>query len=154
MSKADQIVVFTLDEQRYGIPLTVVERVVRMVEITHLPAAPEYIRGVINVQGEIMPVLDLRSRFGLPPRPVELSDQLIIIRCAGRSLVLMTETACEVRDCPHQLLPEHAEALPDLPFLSGVAKFPDGLILLSNPEGLLSPGETKALDTLLGGAER
>jgi len=85
MSRADQIVIFTLNEQRYGIPLGVVERVVRMVEITRLPSGPEFIQGVINVQGEIMPVLNLRRRFNLVERPVELSDQLIIIRCAARS---------------------------------------------------------------------
>lgn len=149
MIKPDQIVIFSLDEQRYGIPLGVVERVVRMVEITPLPAAPDFIHGVINVQGRILPVLDLRRRFGLPERPVELSDQLIIIRCTTRSFALMTDTACEVREFMEQMQTGASEILPDLQFLAGVAKLPDGLILLQDPEMLLSSGETKAIDELL-----
>lgn len=149
MARSKRVVVFTLEEQRYGIPLAAVERVVRMVEITPLPAAPEFIRGVINVQGVIMPVLDLRRRFGLPARPVEISDQLIIIRCPQRSFALMTESACEVRECPPQMLTTAEKIFPHLPFLSGVGKLPDGLILLSDPEVLLSPGETATIDELL-----
>lgn len=147
MTGPDQIVVFTLDGQRYGIPLDVVERVVRMVEITRLPATPEFIHGVINVQGKILPVLDLRRRFGLPERCVELSDQLIILCCATQSFALMTDTACEVRECTPQMLTEASKIFPDLPFLAGVAKLPDGLILLQSPETLLSPGEIAAIET-------
>ena len=150
MTRPDQIIIFTLDEQRYGIPLDLVERVVRMVEITQLPTSPGFIHGVINVQGEILPVLDLRQRLGLPQRQVELSDQLIIIRSATRSFALMTDTACQVRECTQRMLTRTAEILPDLPFLSGVVKFPDGLILLQDPEVLFSPCETKAFDELMG----
>jgi purine-binding chemotaxis protein CheW len=153
MTSSERIVAFSLDEKHYGIPLAGVEKVVRMVEITPLPAAPEFIRGVINVQGEIMPVLDLRCRFGLPARPVETSDQLIILRCRQRSFALMAEGACEVRECPPQMLTAAEKILPHLPFFSGVAKLPDGLILLSDPEVLLSPGETAAIDKLLAREE-
>lgn len=146
----DQIVIFTHDEQRYGIPLKVVERVVRMVEITHVSAGPAFIRGVINVQGKILPVVDLRRRLSLPERPVELSDQLIIIRCASRSFALMTDTACDVRKCTEKLLTESSKILPDLPFLAGVAKLPDGLILIQDPDALLSPDETASIDELIG----
>lgn len=149
MSGPEQIVVFTLDEQRYGIHLGVVERVVRMVEITRLPAGPEFIRGVINVQGEIMPVLDLRRRFDLPQRSIELCDQLIITRCAKRSFALMTDTACEVREFTEQMRTEACAILPELPYLAGVAKLPDGLILLSDPVALLSHREMEAIDALV-----
>lgn len=149
MSRADQIVIFTLNEQRYGIPLGVVERVVRMVEITRLPSGPEFIQGVINVQGEIMPVLNLRRRFNLVERPVELSDQLIIIRCAARSFALMTDRACEVRHCTEQLQTEAGKIIPDLPYLSAVARLPDGLILLQDPEALLSCAEAESIDELI-----
>jgi len=149
MTRPDQIVIFSLDEQRYGIPLGVVERVVRTVEITPLAGGPGFIHGVINVQGKILPVLDLRRRFGLPERPVELSDQLIIIRSAARSFALMTDTACEVRECTERMQTAAAEILPDLPFLAGVIKLPDGLILLQDPEILLSPGEAKTFDEFM-----
>lgn len=149
MAKPDQIVLFTLDEQRYGIPLGAVERVVRMVEITNVPTSPGFIQGVINVQGKILPVLDLRRRFGLPERPVELSDQLIIIRCATRSFAVITDTACEVRECTEQMRTEASEIIPDVPYLAGVVKLPDGLILLQSPETLLSPGDVAVIGELM-----
>lgn len=150
MTSSEQLVIFSLDEQRYGIPLATVERVVRIVEITHLPKAPDFIRGVINVQGEIMPVLDLRCRFGLPGRDSQLSDQLIILRCANRNFALIAESPCEVRECTTQMRTATEDLNPEFHFLTGVAKLPDGLILLSNPEVLLSSDEKKTIDELLG----
>lgn len=150
MTRTGQIVIFTLDEQRYGIPLEVVERVVRIVEITPLPAGPDYIHGVINIQGEIIPVLDLRKRFGLPERPVELSDQLLILRCANRGIALMADAVREVRECPERTLTKAAEILPDLPFLTGVVRLHDSLILVQDPEALFSNDETATTDALIG----
>ncbi|MDD2734130.1 MAG: chemotaxis protein CheW [Desulfuromonadaceae bacterium] len=149
MIKQNMILVFTLDGQRYGLPLDAVERVVRMVEITQLPEAPAAVRGVINFQGEIIPVLDLRQRFGLPERPVELDDQLIIITTVGRKRALIADTACEVRECPEESFTEAAGILPPLPLLTGIAKSSAGLILLHDPGSLLSPGEAQTLDSTL-----
>jgi purine-binding chemotaxis protein CheW len=149
MAQQDQILIFTLNGQRYGIPLGVVEMVVRMVTITPLTGSPEFIDGVINVHGKIIPVLNLRGRFGLPVRPTGLSDQLIILRCATRSFALIADMACDVMDCTEQMQAEAAEIIPDLPFLTAVVKLPDGLILLQDPEALLSPGESIAIDELI-----
>jgi len=149
MAKQNQILIFSLNGQRYGIPLGVVEMVVRMVAITPLSGGPEFIDGVINVHGKIIPVLNLRCRFGLPGRPAGLSDQLIILRCATRSFALIADIACDVMDCTEQMQAEAAEIIPDLPFLTAVVKLPDGLILLQDPEALLSPGESIAIDELI-----
>lgn len=146
MKMPRQIVVFTIEALRYGIPLAAVDRVVRMVEITPLPAGPEFIHGVINVQGEIMPVLNLRRRFGLPEQPLELSDQLIITRFAGRCYALVADTVSEVHLFQVREVAEAAAILPGLPFLSGVAKLPDGMILIHDPEKLLSPRELLKVD--------
>ncbi len=150
MSKHDKILIFTLSEQRYGIPLAVVERVVRMVTITPLSGGPEFIDGVINVHGEIIPVVNLRCRFGLPGRPAGFSDQLIILRCATRSFALIADMACDVWGCTEQMQAEAAEIIADLPFLAAVVKLPDGLVLLQDPEALLTPGESFAIDELIG----
>jgi purine-binding chemotaxis protein CheW len=150
MNTLDQIVTFTINEQRYGIPLEVVERVVRMVEITPLPTGPDFIHGVINVKGEILPVVNLRRRFRLPARPVEISDQLIIIRCATRSFVLMSDMSCEVLEFSEFMQTVASGIIPDLPFLSSVVKLPDGLILMQDPEMLLSPGESITIEEIIG----
>ncbi len=153
MNKPDQIVIFTLNGQRYGIPVTMVERVVRMVEITPLPAGPEFINGVINVQGEILPVVNIRLRFGLPERPIELSDKLIILRCASRRFVLMTDSFCDVQECTEQMQTDASEIVSGLPYLTAVVKLPDGLILLQDPEVLLTPAETVQINEIIGSCQ-
>ena len=71
----DFMVVFALDEPRYALLLSAVEKVVRAVEITPLPKAPEIVVGVINAQGRILPVLDIRKRFRLPAREMKPDDR-------------------------------------------------------------------------------
>src|SRR5277367_233894 len=73
-SQASHLVVFDLEEQRYALRLSAVEQVVRAVEITPLPKAPEIIRGVVNVHGRVVPVYHIRARFRLPEREIDLSD--------------------------------------------------------------------------------
>lgn len=141
-----KIIVFTIDDQRYGIRLDSVERVDRMVEITPLPAAPLFVLGVVDFHGVIMPVINLRQRFGLPERPVKPGDQLIITHSGTRSFALVADTACDVCEYAEQMFTESADILTDLPFLAGVARFPDGLILLHDLDTLLSADEERILD--------
>jgi len=73
-----RLVVFTLDEQRYALRLSAVERIVRVVEVPPLPKAPEIVLGIVNVQGRVLPVVNIRRRFRLPEREAGLRDQLIL----------------------------------------------------------------------------
>lgn len=143
MAAPGRIVLFTLDGQPYGVPLATVERVVRMVEVTAMPGAPEFVRGVINVQGRIVPVIDLRRRFGFATRPPELCDQLVIFGGShtGGGFAIMVDGTGGVRECREKEVAEVGEILPGLPFLAGVAKFADGIVLISEPNLLLTPGD-------------
>ncbi|MBI4530070.1 MAG: chemotaxis protein CheW, partial [Candidatus Latescibacteria bacterium] len=84
MKESHQLVVFTLDEQRYALHLSAVERVVCSVEVTPLPKAPEVVLGVINVQGQVLPVVNIRKRFQLPERGITLTDHFIVAQTARR----------------------------------------------------------------------
>ena len=84
---------FTLDGSHYAVPLPVVERVVRAVAILPLPKAPAFILGVINVQGHILPVVDLRRRFGLAPQAANQDDQFILARTSRRRVALVIDSA-------------------------------------------------------------
>ena len=75
---ADYLVVFTLAGQQLALPLAAVERIVRVVDVTPVPDAPPVVLGVINVQGRVVPVLDLRVWFGPPAPELDLNDKLII----------------------------------------------------------------------------
>lgn len=92
MKESVQLVVFTLNEQRYGLRLSAVERVVRAVEVTLLPSAPEIVLGIINLAGRVVPVMNVRQRFGLPEKESDLSDQFIIARTAMRTVALLVDS--------------------------------------------------------------
>src|SRR5690242_12083986 len=91
MKEVIQLVVFRLEAQRYALPLGVVERITRAVEVTPLPEAPDVVLGVIDVGGTVLPVLNIRRRFGLPEREIGLSDQFIISRTTERRVVLVVD---------------------------------------------------------------
>src|SRR5882724_6196846 len=96
MSELTQLVVFRLDEKRYGLRLAVVERIVRAVEITPLPKAPTIVLGVIDLEGRVLPVLNVRRRFRLPEREIGPDDQFLIAQTERRTVVLAVDEAQEV----------------------------------------------------------
>ena len=106
----DLYVVFTLDELLYGVRLSVAVRVLRAMEITPLPNAPSIVMGIIDLGGRIIPVVNIRRRFQLPERELELSDQLIVAMAVrrdlhedgGRLLALAVDTVVGVREMSAQ----------------------------------------------------
>jgi purine-binding chemotaxis protein CheW len=145
MNQAHQLVVFTLDEQCYAVPLSAVERIVRMVEITPVPKTPEVVLGVINVQGSVVPVVDIRRRFRLPARVPHLSDQLLIARTSKRPVALVVDAVTEVVTLSGQEIVPGETILAHLGYVTGVVKSPDGLILIHDLDSCLSLEEEQAL---------
>lgn len=148
-SPADKVVVFRLDEQRYALLLASVERIVRVVEITPLPKAPEIVLGIIDVWGAVIPVFDLRRRFRLPHRETRLTDQLIIARTARRRVALLIDSVLSVEDHPADVIITPDSILPGLDYISGVVRLPEGLVLIHELETFLSLDEEAALDRAL-----
>lgn len=140
------MIVFNLDEQRYALRLSAVERIVRIVEITPLPNAPEIVLGVVNVRGQVIPVVNMRKRFLLPDREVTLSDHLIIARTAKRTVALVADAVSGVVEYWEEELAATDRILPDLKYVEGVAKREDGLILIHNLDTFLSLEEEKTLE--------
>ena len=150
MFNSNQLVVFTLDNHRYALHLAVVERAVRMVEITPLPKAPEIVSGVINLQGRIVPVLNIRKRFRLPERKTNLSDQLLIARTARRTVALVVDAVCGVSDHATQETVVAPTIVPGLEYVTGVVKLEDGMLFIHNLDRFLSLEEEEALETAIG----
>jgi len=149
MNKSIQLVVFTLDEQRYALHLHVVRRVVRAVEITLLPKAPDIVLGVINMRGEIIPVVNMRKRFHLPEQEMDLSNQFIVSSTSRRSVALLVDMVGDVIEHPHQEIITPEKILPDMEYLEGVLKLEDGLILIHDLDTFLSLKENDALEHAL-----
>ncbi|MEO9061583.1 MAG: chemotaxis protein CheW [Nitrosospira sp.] len=151
-SMTDQYIVFILDTQRYALHLTVVDRVVRMVHVTPLPHAPDVVLGVVNLEGQVIPVMNVRQRFNLPVREIALTDRLIFAHTARRSVALVADTVTEVAEWSAESLIPAEEILPEVKYLEGVIKFRDGLILIHDLDKFLSLEEEHSLDLALDSA--
>ncbi len=146
MPETLQLIVFTLDAQRYALHLPVVERAIRMVEITPLPKAPGIVNGVVNFHGAVVPVLNIRSRFDLPEREPELGDQLLIARTSRRIVALVVDSVLDVVTLPSGELVEPEAILPQLEHLEGVVKLDDGMVFIQDLDAFLSLEEEQALE--------
>ncbi len=141
-----EILIFELAEQRYAVALRSVREVVRAVANTPLPRGPAVIHGIINVRGTLVPVFDLRARFGLPPKALEPSDHLIIAWARSRLVALRVDRADWMMDLAPDELQDAATIVPQAEYVDGVAKLPDGLVLIHDLDTFLSDAESEALD--------
>jgi purine-binding chemotaxis protein CheW len=147
-----RLVVFSVDDSRYGLPLEAVERVVRIVEITALPEAPEIILGVINVQGRVIAVANVRKRFGLNEREPALSDQLVIARTPRRPVALIVDEVTGVLEYSRgEAVPAEA-IVPGIDYVAGVVKLSDGMVLIHDLGRFLSLDEERNLDDAMANA--
>jgi len=151
--KKQNIVLFNLDEQRYALYLAAVEQVIRAVEITPLPKSPDIVLGIINFYGSIMPVIDLRRRFRLPTREIELDDQFIIVQTSKRLVVLAADSVTGVLELECNNVIETKETFPYADYLSGITKIENNIVLISDPEKFLSLNENILLDESLSGGK-
>jgi purine-binding chemotaxis protein CheW len=147
------IVLFTLDEPRYALDLSAVKRVVRAVEITPLPKAPEIVLGVINLQGQVVPVVDARKRFRLPGREMDLHDRFIIASTSRRLVALVADSVVGIRELGTREMVSAEQALPFASYIQGVAKVEGDLVLIYDLDQFLSLDEEQMLDAALSEAK-
>lgn len=145
----EQIVVFTLDEQVYGLPLNKVERVIHAIEITRLPKSPEIVSGIINVNGRILPVIDVRKRFGLASHEINMDDQLILADSGKRQVALIVDSVTNVQTIESYQHISTKETLPFAAYIGGIVKLDTELILIYDLEQFLNLDEEKQLEEAL-----
>lgn len=149
MTNSTQLVILALDEQRYALRLSAVGRIVRRVEISALPKAPEIVLGVINLQGRIIPVVNLRRRFRLPEPGARLSEQIVIADTARRTIALVVDAVLGViAQAPEEVIAAE-ELLPGLEYVEGIVKLADGMVFIHDLDAFLSLDEEQVLDEAL-----
>ena len=149
MKEPVELVAFVLDEQRFGLRLSVVERVVRAVEVTSLPSAPEIVLGAINLGGRVVPVVNIRKRFMFPEKEIGLDDHLIIAKTATRTVGLLVDSATALVEVSANDITDASQILPGMDYVDGVAKLEDGMILIHDLDKFLSLEEERALDAVM-----
>jgi purine-binding chemotaxis protein CheW len=142
------LVVFTLDGQ-YALHLRNVERVVRAAEVTPLPRTPNIVLGVINAQGSILPVVNVRRRFRLMEREVEPTDRLIIAKTSRRRVALLVDSVTGVIErAQDDVVPADA-IVPGTEYIEGVTHLDENILLIHDLDSFLSLDEERALDDAL-----
>ncbi|HEX5657059.1 MAG TPA: chemotaxis protein CheW [Polyangiales bacterium] len=134
-----QYVTFTLGNVDYGIEILSVQEFKGYSAVTPIPNMPPYVRGVMNLRGIIIPVFDLRVRFGLPA-PLDELSVIVVAVVEGRTVGLVVDTVSDVIDIKQsdiQETPEFSSRVPTA-FLRGLAKTGDQLVILLNLEHLVS----------------
>ena len=145
MNKSDQFVVFALDEKRYALRLFAVEKIVHAVEITPLPKAPEIVYGIINAQGRIIPVVNIRKRFRLPEREIDINDQFIITNTSRNTVVLVADAVSGVVERSEQEMTTTDKIVTGMGHVEGVVKLKDDMILILDLDKFLSLDEEEKL---------
>jgi purine-binding chemotaxis protein CheW len=151
-NEMEEYVVIGLDGLRVALRLSVVERVVRAVYVSPLPDAPEIVCGVVNVQGRVIPVVNIRRRFRLADRPMALTDRLVIAHTDQRPVALVADAVSGVLEYPESDIIGADDILPGLAHVDGVAKFEDGLLLIHDLGRFLSLDEASALERAMAPA--
>lgn len=149
MTDGIQLLVFRLDDRRYALPLAVVDRVIRAVEVTPLPNAPAIVHGAIDVHGRVLPVVSVRRRFDLPERDITPADWFLLARTARRSLALVVDESEGVVARSTGDIVAATQIVPGLDAFPGVIGTADGLVLIHDLEKFLSLDEARALDEAL-----
>ncbi len=143
-----QWVTFMLDNEKYGINVMQVREVLRDIEIAPVPGAPSYVLGIINLRGNVVTVIDTRSRFGLPTVEINEESRIIIIETMDQIVGLLVDSIAEVADIPKSQI----EITPNVgndessKYIQGVHSRDGELLILVAIEKVLSDEEWAEMD--------
>ena len=146
-----QLVVFELGDESYGVDISRVQDINRMQEITEIPHAPESVVGVINLRGRVIPVIDLRKRFGLPDAVHTKDTRIVVVHLEGNLIGVIVDAVSQVLRIPAGIVepPSPVLAGVDSRYLRGIAKLDDRLVILLDLDFVLSRREQEAISEVL-----
>lgn len=144
-----RLVLLTVDDQIYALHIEVVDRVLRMAEVTCLPGAPDVVEGVINIQGGLVPIVSIRRRLGLAHRAISAADCLVLVRTRNRCTGIVAESVPGVVERPADAVVSTGEIVSCVGHIEGVLKMSDGLVLIQNMDRFFSLEEEQSLDLAL-----
>jgi purine-binding chemotaxis protein CheW len=147
MAKDLQIVGFRVGSETFGVPIESVHEIVRMMDITSVPDAPAYIEGVINLRGKIIPVIDLRKRFGEKEIKSSKKNRILVAEVGTKMVGLVVDSASEVLKMPPSDIdpPPNVFDEGDLNYVTGVGKLNGRLIILVELGKIMQRGELRRL---------
>ncbi len=141
-----QLLVFHLDDRRYALRLGQVQQVIRAVDFTPLPRAPEVVAGVINLHGQVVPLFDIRKRIGLGDTRIGIDDQFVIANASRRTVAIVVDAVQGIAERSEGDLVLAGDVAPRLEHIDGVIELDEGLVLIHNLDRFLSLEEEQVLE--------
>jgi purine-binding chemotaxis protein CheW len=142
-----QLVVFDLDDEYYGLEISAVREIIRLQEITRIPNTPDFVEGVINLRGKVIPVVDLRTRFGMENVERDDDSRVVVVDVNGSEIGMIVDAVTEVSRIPESSIepPTSVISTDDSEYLAGIAKAGEQMVLLLDIAGLISAEHLEAL---------
>jgi purine-binding chemotaxis protein CheW len=142
-----QCVVFELDTEAYGVDIATVESIIKMQEITRLPQAPSFMEGITNLRGTIVPVIDLRKRFGMTEQEPTRETRIVIASMGGTKVGLIVDAVSQVIRIPEDAIepPPQMSITINSAFIKAVAKLENNLVILLDLDRVLNLEERDAV---------
>ncbi|WP_028571463.1 chemotaxis protein CheW [Desulfonatronum lacustre] len=145
-----QLVTFNIGDEEFGVEILKVQEIIRMMGITRVPKAPDFVEGVINLRGKVIPIIDLRTRFGMTAQDHDKHTRIIVIEINAVIVGFVVDSVSEVLRIPANTVepPPPIIAGIESEYISGVGKLADRLLILLDLDRLLSRGEQSMLSGL------
>lgn len=143
-----QLVSFTLNEEEFGIDILIVQEIIRMLQITKVPNSPDFVDGVVNIRGRIIPVVNLRCKLGMPRKERDKETRIVVVEVSGKTIGFIVDTVTEVLRIPSSTIEVPPELIAGVnsEFIKAVGKLEDRLLILIDLEKILSNSEKLKLE--------
>jgi purine-binding chemotaxis protein CheW len=146
MSEIRHCVVFSLDDRYFALPLSAVERIARAAAITPLPSKLDLVMGVINLQGRILPVIDIRKRFSMPEKSLNADHHFIVGKTHDKQVAILVDSVLDITEIPENELVNRTEIFSSIPFISGIIKQQEDMVLVHDLDELLSTTDLEKIE--------
>lgn len=126
-----QLVSFNIGDEEFGVDILKVQEINRMVEITKVPQTPNYVEGVINLRGKVIPIVDLRKRFNLEVKKYDKNTRIVVVDIEGAIIGMVVDSVSEVLRLPSDTIEPPPEIVTGVnsEYIKGVAKLEDRLLI-------------------------
>jgi len=142
-----QLVLFDLASEHYAVSSQCVREIIRMQNITRVPGALDFVEGVTNLRGKVVPVIDLRKRLALPAGDETKDMRIVVLEVGSEYVGLIVDGVSEVLRVPYSLIEPPSEVVhgPDADYILGIAKLESKLVILLDSDRLLSMDEKQTV---------
>ncbi len=145
-----QLVTFKLGPEEFGVDILKVQEIIRMMPITKVPNAPQFVEGVINLRGKVIPVIDMRKRFGMAGCRRDNNTRIMVMDLQGQVVGFVVDAVSEVLRIPESTVeaPPAVVAGIGSEYMRGVGKLHDRLLILLDLDRLLTEQEFSSLSAI------